>query len=261
MGMNNDDVLMISFSGGRSSAYMTDRLLKEGWKGEVVVCFANTGKEAPETLDFVHSCEHHWQRKVYWLEYDSNVRFREVDYATASREGQPFAALIDKRKYLPNVVWRFCTQDLKVRVIKRFMMSLGYKHWVNAIGIRYDEPARWSKTRAIGERERWDTWLPLVDWRITKSMVLDFWRQMPFDLQLEHYQGNCDLCFLKGRNKVRRLLLDNPSIGDWWIEQEDKTTATFRKGLSLRRFRDLVNASPTLFDYEDPDIECFCNVD
>ncbi|HLZ88099.1 MAG TPA: phosphoadenosine phosphosulfate reductase family protein [Puia sp.] len=259
--MDRNDVLMISFSGGRSSAYMTDRLLREGWKGEVVICFANTGKEAAETLDFVHACELSWQRKVHWLEYDLVTRFREVEYETASRKGEPFAALIDKRKYLPNVVWRFCTQDLKVRVIKRFMMSLGYKHWINAIGIRYDEPARWSKTRAIGERERWETWLPLVDWRITKPIVLDFWRTMPFDLQLEHYQGNCDLCFLKGRNKMRRLLLEDPALGDWWMEQEDKTGATFRKGLSVRRFVELIRASPSLFEYEDADIECFCNVD
>ena len=27
------------------------------------------------------------------------------------------------------------------------MMNLGYKHWTSAIGIRYDEPRRWSKTR------------------------------------------------------------------------------------------------------------------
>jgi len=259
--MDGGDVLMISFSGGRSSAYMTDRLLREGWKGEVVVCFANTGKEARETLDFVHGCEMYWHTKVHWLEYDATVRLREVTYETASRKGEPFAALIDKRKYLPNVVQRFCTQDLKVRVIKRFMMSLGHKHWINAIGIRYDEPARWSKTRAIGERERWDTWLPLVDWRITKPMVLDFWREMPFDLQLEHYKGNCDLCFLKGRNKMRRLLLEEPRLGDWWIEQEEKTGGTFRKGLPVRRFIELIRMTPALFDYEDPDIECFCNAD
>jgi 3'-phosphoadenosine 5'-phosphosulfate sulfotransferase (PAPS reductase)/FAD synthetase len=259
--MEERDVLMISFSGGRSSAYMTDRLLKECWKGEVVICFANTGKEAPETLDFVHACELHWNLKVHWLEYDIKTRFREVTYETASRKGEPFAALIDKRKYLPNVVSRFCTQDLKVRVIKRFMMSLGHKHWINAIGIRYDEPARWSKTRAIGERERWETWLPMVDWRITKPMVLGFWQGMPFDLQLEHYKGNCDLCFLKGRNKMRRLLLEDPAIGEWWMEQETKVGGTFRKGLSVRRFMELIKVTPALFDYEDADIECFCNAD
>jgi len=259
--MDSEKVLMISFSGGRSSAYMTDRLLQEEWKGEKIICFANTGKESPETLDFVDACERHWGRKVYWLEFDPVTRYREVFYQTASRQGEPFAALIERKMYLPNVVHRFCTQDLKIRVIKRFMMSQGHKHWTNAIGIRYDEPARWAKTRAIGERERWETWLPLVDWKITKPMVLEFWRGMPFDLKLPHYKGNCDLCFLKGRNKIRRLLLEDPAVGDWWIKQEEKTGGTFRKGLSVQKIIELIRISPSLFDYDDPDFECFCNVD
>jgi len=259
--MGIEEVMMISFSGGRSSAYMTDRLLKQGGKRTMIVCFANTGKEATETLDVVHACEQYWAMRIYWLEYDADFQFRLVNYETASRNGEPFSALIEKRRYLPNVVWRFCTQELKVLVIKRFMQMLGYSHWTNVIGIRYDEPARWSRMRAMSERERWDTWMPLVDWRVTKPMVLDFWKAMAFDLRLEDYKGNCDLCFLKGRNRMRRLLLDDPTIGDWWIKQEEKIGATFRKGMSVRRFVELVRSSPTLFDYEDADIECFCNAD
>lgn len=255
------DVLMISFSGGRSSAYMTDKLLKDNRFEKVVVCFANTGKESPETLDFVHACDRYWGGVVRWLEYDAAVRFREVDYVSASRAGEPYAALIARRRILPNVVWRFCTQELKVRVIKRYMMSVGCKFWTNAVGIRYDEPARWAKTRAIAERERWETWLPLVDWKVTKHAVLEYWRSMPFDLQLPEYKGNCDLCFLKGRNRWRRLLSTDPTAADWWIEQERLTGGTFRKELSVSRFLEAMRTAPELFDYEDPDVPCFCNAD
>jgi len=257
----DSEVVMISFSGGRTSAYMTERLLEQSLDGPVVVCFANIGKEELETLDFVHACDQRWGGVVHWLEYHPVERFREVSYETVGRKGEPYAALIDKRGYLPNVVWRFCTQDLKIRVIKRYMISLGYKHWTNVIGIRYDEPARWSRVRAIGEKERWDTWLPLVDWRVTKPMVLDYWKGMPFDLQLEHYQGNCDLCFLKGRYKIMRLLKEHPEKAAWWIEQERKIGGTFRRNWSIEGFLEQIRVAPTLFDYEDPDIECFCNAD
>jgi 3'-phosphoadenosine 5'-phosphosulfate sulfotransferase (PAPS reductase)/FAD synthetase len=240
---------------------MTDRLLSVLPVSQAVVCFANTGKEEPETLEFVHACDRHWGGVVHWLEFDPVSRVREVTYETASRYGEPYAALIARRGFVPNVYWRFCTVDLKVRVIKRYMMLLGYKHWINAVGIRYDEPARWAKTRAIAEKERWDTWLPLVDWKVTKPMVLAYWAEMPFDLKLQHYQGNCDLCFLKGRSKLRRLLTEHPEKADWWIEQERLTGGTFRKDLPLERFLELIRTSPTLFDYEDPDVECFCNVD
>jgi len=255
------DMVMVSFSGGRSSAYMTDMLLKRLPVEDTVVCFANTGKEEPETLEFVHACDRHWGGIVHWLEYDPVTKFREVTYETASRRGEPFTGLIDKRKYLPNVVQRFCTQDLKIRPIKWFMMGLGHRYWTNVVGIRYDEPGRWSKVRGIAEKEGWDTWLPLVDWKVTKPMVLEYWKGMPFDLQMEHYQGNCDLCFLKGRNKIKRLLTEHPEKADWWIEQEQKVGGSFRKDLPLAKFLDAIRKAPTLFDYEDPDVECFCNVD
>jgi 3'-phosphoadenosine 5'-phosphosulfate sulfotransferase (PAPS reductase)/FAD synthetase len=259
--MTAGEVFMISFSGGRTSAYMTDRLLRELPGNQVVVCFANTGKEESETLNFVRRCDELWGGVVHWLEYDSETKFKEVNFESASRTGEPFAALIEKRGYLPNVVWRFCTQDLKIRVIKHFMLSLGHRYWTNVVGIRYDEPARWARTRGIAEKERWDIWLPLVDWRTTKPMVLDYWRRMPFDLRLEHYQGNCDLCFLKGRNKVKRLLTEHPEKAEWWIMQENIAGGTFRKGHPYREMLDAIRRSPTLFDYEDADIECICNLD
>jgi 3'-phosphoadenosine 5'-phosphosulfate sulfotransferase (PAPS reductase)/FAD synthetase len=259
--MRGNDIYMISFSGGRSSAYMTERLLRELPSDRVVVCFANTGKEEEPTLEFVQRCNDRWGGVVHWLEYHATEPFRKVDFTSASRYGEPFQAMIEKRGYLPNVVWRFCTQDLKIRVIKRFMLSLGYQHWTNVIGIRYDEPARWAKVRAIGEKERWDTWLPMVNWRTTKAEVLAFWRSMPFDLALMPHEGNCDLCFLKGRAKIRRILTEHPEKAQWWIDQEKTTGGVFRKGFPLGPFLDLIQRSPTLFDYEELDIPCICNND
>lgn len=53
----------ISFSGGRTSAYMLRRILNaHGGElpADVHAVFANTGKERLETLDFVHECAAHW---------------------------------------------------------------------------------------------------------------------------------------------------------------------------------------------------------
>lgn len=259
--MRESEIYVLSFSGGRTSAYMTDRLLKELPSDNCIVCFANTGKEEPATLNFIHQCDTLWGNIIHWIEYSPEDKFKIVTYESASRNGGPFEAMIDKRKYLPNVVARFCTQELKVRAIKHYLKSLGHKYWTNVIGIRYDEPRRWSKTRGIGEKECWDTWLPLVDWKITKPMVLEFWSKMPFDLQLRDYEGNCDLCFLKGKHKIKRLITENPQRADWWIRQEKKVSGTFHKHYSYQQMVDLIKRSPQLFDYEDSDFECFCNSD
>ena len=118
---------VVSFSGGRTSAYMLRQVLdnNEDWS-DLVVTFANTGKEHPATLEFVQECAERWAVPIAWLEFrDDDAGFAVVHYATASRLGEPFEALIRKRKYLPNPVTRFCTIDLKIRIIHKYLRSLG----------------------------------------------------------------------------------------------------------------------------------------
>lgn len=80
----------ISFSGGRTSAYMLYRILEanEGLPEEAIVCFANTGKEEEATLKFVQDCSDHWKVPIHWLEYRVNKPgFERVNIETASRNG------------------------------------------------------------------------------------------------------------------------------------------------------------------------------
>ena len=64
---------VISFSGGRTSAYMLKKIV-DAYGGRlpdsVSVIFANTGLERPETLDFVDTCAAAWSVTVHWVEYD-----------------------------------------------------------------------------------------------------------------------------------------------------------------------------------------------
>ncbi|MFN9110252.1 MAG: Nin-like protein, partial [Bacteroidota bacterium] len=118
---------------------------------DVVCAFANTGKEMPQTLDFVRHCGERWGVKMVWLEYraaeNPQGRWAQVTYETASRKGEPFKALIDAKKYLPNPVTRFCTTELKIRPIKYFCQQrMGWDEWFSVIGLRADEPRRVSRS-------------------------------------------------------------------------------------------------------------------
>lgn len=230
---------MISFSGGRTSAIMLRRILDEGLRDDVHVLFANTGKERPETLDFVNRCAAEWDVNIVWVERREANAWTEVTYETASRNGEPFSQLIKERQYLPNPVTRFCTQELKIRVMKKWMIEHGYEHWTNVIGFRADEAHRVARARASEGKERWDVCFPLFDAGVTGVDILQLWHGgvFGFDLQLRPWEGNCDLCMLKGQSKRKRIMRDRPDLADWWIkeEAEAKTKTSAPDGALFRK--------------------------
>ena len=266
---------LISFSGGRTSAFMLWNILQAHGgvlPDDIYVTFANTGKEAPETLDFVHEVEQKWGVKIYWLELYFGeerpvYRTKIVDYETASRNGEPFEALLNRRKYLPNPVTRFCTSELKIKVMSRFMRKLqGYKNWYNVIGLRYDEPRRVAS--ALKQYEAWTNITPMNDAKHTVEDVSEFWKKQNFDLKLTNANGktpagNCDLCFLKGMDTTISILKERPEMADWWIKQEQKfgdhQGATFRK--DRPNYIKLVEISKTQQDLfgDDDQMTCFCH--
>ncbi|MCF6256163.1 MAG: phosphoadenosine phosphosulfate reductase family protein [Gammaproteobacteria bacterium] len=231
----DDEPYLVSFSGGRSSGYMLHNLVKEnnGLPEQAHVLFANTGKEMEETLDFVAECAERWSINIVWLEHcyndDGVVSFRIVNRDTASMNGEPFEELISRKHMLPNVVMRFCTEELKIKTMFRYMRSVGInkKDLTNVIGIRYDEPRRVAKVKARNEKEKFETIAPLVDAKITKHDVGAFWKSQSFDLKLPNNNGttplgNCDLCFLKGEKKISSIIRDYPTLAKWWFDQEDR---------------------------------------
>lgn len=262
--------VQIAFSGGRTSAYMLKRLIDANpdaeWGQRVQVTFQNTGREMPETYDFVRDVERYFGVPVTWLEYapDTEHRFRIVDFDTASREGEPFEALVRRRKYLPNQNMRFCTEELKIRTAKRYLRWLGWDYWTNCVGIRADEPHRLKKSPP---KDRWTVWRPLADAGITKHDIGDFWKCQPFDLQLENINGttpfgNCDGCFLKGEAKIAELQRRHPERAAWWEKMEKlasdlsaRSAATFSKKYSREEMRYFIDAQGDWI-FDEPDALC-----
>jgi 3'-phosphoadenosine 5'-phosphosulfate sulfotransferase (PAPS reductase)/FAD synthetase len=255
---------VVSFSGGRTSAYMLRRILN-AFGGQLpaggLVLFANTGKERPETLDFVERCSTEWDCPVVWLEYRRDASrpavvkgkngqpsigrhgWAEVNYATASRDGRPlddlFRVLAEYRDeakgadpLLPNVTQRFCTAEGKIRTMGRYVTAAGFDlaDVSCAVGIRADEPARLAKLarQSASDWKCGEPCAPLAPARVTEPDVMAFWSQQSFDLKLRQHEGNCDLCFLKSRWKINAIMRDRPDLAQWWIDAERRTGMRFR---------------------------------
>jgi 3'-phosphoadenosine 5'-phosphosulfate sulfotransferase (PAPS reductase)/FAD synthetase len=271
-----DSPTCISFSGGRTSAYMLWRVLQSnnGLPDEARVCFANTGKEHEATLDFVRDCGVHWGVPITWLEWQpEDPMWREVTYDTASRKGEPFEQLIAKKNYLPNPVTRFCTVDLKIKPFANYLRSIGWDEWDNLIGIRADEPRRVAKMRANpsdGMRGIYRR-VPLADVNVGKQDVAAFWKSQSFDLGLPNlggvtYHGNCDLCFLKGGSQILSLITESPERAVWWAKQEGSISnpgitggGYFRKDRpSYAAMLKFSKEQRDMFDKDEEAISCFC---
>lgn len=246
---------VLSFSGGRTSAYML-----ANYDFDLAI-FANTGKEAEGTLDFVRKCGEYFDKKIVWLEYttDNDLKFEIVDFETANRNGRPFEQVIRKTNFLPNQQMRNCTVEMKAKTIKRYLKHLGVKirDVDMLLGIRADEPRRYHKLKDTN-RNGWDNVMPLYKDGVTKKHVLEFWKQQPFDLNINSHEGNCDLCFLKGLGKKIELLRQKPEIANWWIDMENLIGSTFNKNYSVEQILKMSKEQLNLFDN---DIECFCNID
>lgn len=216
--------LLISFSGGETSAYMTKWLLDNHRQEyeQVIVVFANTGLEHEKTLEFVDLCDRKLGFETVWIEsipgekMGIGVSARVVEFSTASRKGEPFEAMI--RKFgIPNQAFQHCSRELKRNVIRAYARSIGWnkREYYTAIGIRADEFDRMS---ADAEEDR--LIYPLVALGIDKPEVNRFWNGQPFRLEIKGYEGNCVTCWKKSERKLMTLAQESPDAFDFFREME-----------------------------------------
>mgnify|MGYP002144604524 CR=1 FL=1 len=228
---------VFNISGGRTSGLM----VAENYQPGDIVIFCDTGREHPKTYKFLHDFEAFENIPIVWLKYEGG-----------------FTKLIEKRKMIPNIMMRFCTIELKIKTARRYLRSIGLTKYENIIGFRHDE-----QNRIKNYKEHWKTVLtsfPLNDAKITKQDVLKYWINKPYDLETPNILGNCDLCFLKGKNAIIQILREHPELADKWIEDEKSIDATYIKGISYKTMLDLskkVNKQISLFDIE-PAFNCAC---
>ena len=270
----------ISFSGGRTSAYMLHKVLEAGGgrlPSNAIVCFANTGKEDEATLKFVQDCSDNWNVDITWLEYtieNEESSFKIVDYNSASRNGEPFEQVIKRyQPYLPNGRARYCSSQMKTRTMHRYLQSIGWEEWDTFIGIRADEPRRVAKFRSNPhpETKHETVCLPLATTGVSSKDVGKFWIEQDFDLGLPNINGktmhgNCDLCMLKPKAQILSLIQEKPERAIWWINQETEAAKRCTgdgKFFAIDRpsYAEMYKYAADqvdMFDENEEAISCFC---
>jgi len=134
-------------------------------------------------------------------------------------------------KGLPNMMWRFCTTELKMRPIFDWWYKTINKPINMNIGIRYDESERAERikntfkgiTGKRGTRNKWEEieWrealFPLIEDKIIHPRVVKWASESGLAFPID---SNCVGCFHKPLQQLRKNWDDNEKKMQWFAEQE-----------------------------------------
>lgn len=216
------EAMVVSFSGGRTSAYMSKWLIdNKSDEYDFVFVFMNTGQEHEKTLEFVDKCDVEFGLNLIWIEGITHHDERKgsthkiVTYKTASKNGEPFEEMI-KKYGIPNKSYPHCNRELKLNPFNSLMKELGLSGAKRAIGIRVDEIDRMSihadKNKIV---------YPLISMTAaTKSDVVLWWKDQNFDLEIEEHYGNCVTCWKKSIRKLMTISNQDPNMFEFFRKCE-----------------------------------------
>lgn len=235
---------VVSFSGGRTSAYLCHLMIEQFGAEHVDIVYMDTGFEHPETYKFIKACNDNLKLNITCLRGDfsnplgAGVGYNVVSIDSILCDGMPFSEMMAKYG-TPYTGGMFCTDRMKLRPFKKYCDDKygkgGYDTW---LGIRADEPKRLSNKKGI-------RYLAEIS-DFEKQDVLNFWKEMPFDLGIEEHLGNCVFCPKKSNLKLAAAQRDEPELYIKWLDMlysdsvrvDDKTghwTKMYRGSQSLEQ--------------------------
>lgn len=189
---------VVSFSGGRTSAYLVHLMEQRRIAGDHVrYIFMDTGAEHPETYKFIRNVVSVWGIDLTCLRVSVNPElgkpnsYKIISIDDIGPDLQPWID-ITKKYGTPYFGGAFCTRTMKIEVCERYCKD-NFDDWQSWLGMRVDE-----QKRIWGERL-----FPLL-------RRLGFEDMEMRSLYLEMMDSSRDMALL---NLEQRYLLDAESAG------------------------------------------------
>ena len=183
---------ILSLSGGKDSTalaiYMRDRV------PEMEYVFMDTGKELPETYEYIDKLEAYLGKRIERLKRD-DVTFEDL--------------LKARRGFLPSPQIRWCTEYLKIVPFERYV---GDDLCINYVGIRADEAQR---KGYISTKPNIITRYPFIEDGLTKEDVLRILEESGLGLP-DYYRwrsrSGCFFCFFQQKIEWVGLWENHPDL-------------------------------------------------
>ncbi len=187
---------VLGLSGGRDSAALAVFMRQTYPELDVGYFFTDTGKELPEVYDFLGRIEGFLGRSIAYLNPERDFDFWLREY----------------RNFLPSPRTRWCTRQLKLRPLERWIrddLNAG-KRVVSYVAIRADEPER------IGmhaTHPNLQIRFPLREHGLDKAAVLELLESSGLGLPTYYRwrsRSGCTFCFYQQKIEWVRLMREHP---------------------------------------------------
>ena len=167
-----------------------------------------------------------------------------------------FEGVIQKHgNYLPNIMSRFCTVDMKIKPIAQWCYENTDLPVEMRIGFRANEISRANRMIErqingiedfkfkVGEKNGRNKWkelpyrkveFPLIKDAIFKDTIENYWKDKPVRFA---YQNNCVGCFHRSELMLKHMSNKAEKQFNWFIEMERKNGCTFKSGITYERIK------------------------
>lgn len=167
-----------------------------------------------------------------------------------------FEGVIQKHgNYLPNIMSRFCTVDMKIKPIAQWCYENTNLPVEMRIGFRANEISRVNRMIErqvngienfkfkVGEKNGRNKWkelpyrkveFPLIKDAIFKDTIENYWKDKPVRFA---YENNCVGCFHRSELMLKHMSNKAEKQFNWFIEMEKKNGCTFKSGITYERIK------------------------
>lgn len=196
-----DNLKLLSFSGGVDSTALAIYLINE--KIEFTPVFCDTGWEHPSTMEYIN----YINEKLF---NGSLVTIKSDVYKNGMRD------LVEKKKRVPSTKARFCTSELKVLPMIKYVSEVEAE--VIFQGIRKDESSARSKMKKAEWSNDFDCYIerPIFDW--TKKQCFDLLKENGIKQNPLYTKGcgrvGCFPCVMVNHGELKRVSEFYPEIWD-----------------------------------------------
>ena len=216
---------IVSFSGGKDSTAMLLRMLEKNMQVDEIL-FCDTGKDFPDMIKHIEQVKKYikekYNKEIITLKAEKSFNYYMFEHEKTRGKNKG-----EKGYGWATMRCRWCTSNLKNRVIDNYLKQYRQEGYKEYIGIAYDEAKRIK-----------DKCYPLVEWKMTEKDCLQYCYDRGFTWNglYEYFDRvSCWCCPLKNLKELKTLYTHYSELWEELKEMDKKSYNQFRADYSVEK--------------------------